>query len=106
MSRSYKKPWVKDYQPKMKRIHSRRYRRYIRQDMKQWRNRYFEGIFRDCCTCDCMEELWDDEDGLLTWPSCLSFEIEPEYPPRNKWIDPYDICDWKMHYEGVAYLHK
>jgi hypothetical protein len=97
---------MKDYNPKNKRIHARRYRRHIRQDVKQWRNRYYYGILRGCNTCDCMEELWDDDDGVVIWPSCLSFKLEPEYDPRNKWINPYDICDWRFYCKGPEYRRK
>lgn len=94
MSRSTKEPFEKDGRrsmAKLKRIHNRRYRRVFRQDVKQWRYRYEVG----CHTCDCIEELWDDVDGVISWPVCLSFELEPSYDHPKRWIDKYDICDYK-----------
>lgn len=111
MSRSYKKPWIKDNPRVMKRIHARRYRRYIRQDMKQWRNRYAEGIIRYCgyyweWSEDLFSEEWNWDVEVLYWRECLSFELEPSYDPRNKWIDPWDICDWRFYCEGPEYRRK
>lgn len=110
MSRSYKKPWVKDYNPIGKRIHARRYRRYIRQDVKQWRNRYYEGTFPGCVYCECLDEFWDNDAEALYWRACLAYELEPAYDPRNKWIDKYDICDWRIYWvdidPSIKYLHK
>lgn len=107
MSRSFKKPWVKDSQPELKRIHSRRYRRYIRQDLKQWRNRYSDSAIRDCVYCECLE-YWDTE--YYEWCAGMAYELEPEYAPRDKWIPLYDICDWRIYYPDICseikYLRK
>jgi hypothetical protein len=102
MSRSFKQPWVKDSPRIMKRIHNRRYRRYIKQDVKKWRKIYSEGVYSVCCAyCMC----FDDYDEL-TRRACMSYDWEPAYAPRNKWINPYDICDWRFRIRGVKRLPK
>ncbi len=115
MSRSYKKPWVKDYQPYLKKIHSRRYRRFIRQDVKQWRNRYTKGIISYCGSYwewseDMFSKYWDWDEEILFWRSTLSLQYEPEYSPRNKWINIWNVCDWRIYWVDidptVKYLRK
>src|SRR5688572_13986658 len=96
MSRSYKKPWVKDRGTQWKKICSRAHRRTARQILKPWRN-YLGTVERSCFGCECRE--WDYYEGMEYLPVC-EFDkdpMEPIFPLRIWLVDQYDICDWKWY---------
>lgn len=103
MSRSYKQPWVKDYQPELKKIHSRRYRRYSKRNLK---HRCFLDLAGHCDTCECLDEFWDNDAAACYWRACLAYETELSYDPRNKWLPKYSICDYRFYCEGVKSRRK
>lgn len=105
MSRSYKKPWIKDSSPDFKKICSRAHRRIARQILKPWIYRY-----RDCWGWGCEDNMitarwvpWDDDEyeyghcGFLC--NCYQFTapMEPAFPLRKELVDQYTICDWKYY---------
>lgn len=83
MSRSYRKPWLKDNGGKsgipMKTIHARRYRRICK-------------VLTKKNAKDRVNEVVIDSNE---WGYPELYYLEPEYPHRWSVSDPYDLCDWR-----------
>lgn len=78
MSRSTRQPWATDSygqcrRPKLKRIHERRYRRNVRQDVKQWNRMYYyqDGLYNFYAS-DFLDEFWDNDTEVLFWRAFLA----------------------------------
>lgn len=93
MSRSYRKPWVRDHPKGVKTLHARRERRIIKQLVKPWRLTYQD-----------MEDFEYDiylEDGVF-YPiftkvtMYISSSPEPILPSRKEITNPYDISDFRF----------
>lgn len=77
MSRSYKKPWLKDpANSYMKRIHARRFRRMVHQTVKQFR----------------YDPLWDYCGEGMEWKCETPMDIN--IPHYRSVTNQYDICDY------------
>src|ERR1044072_2589051 len=106
MSRSTRKPWVNScygwrQRPRIKRAQNRRYRKLVRSDLKQWRNRYFYSIFRDCNTWKCFEEECSIECKV-----CLAYELEPSYPHPHLFNQKCDIIEFRHYCDRPEYRRK
>lgn len=97
MSRSFKKPYVKDGGTGMKRCAARMERRIVKQLLKPWRNNYRPTIERGCWDCECRE--WDYFEGMEYLPMCDFDKAAPEplLPLRKQIVNGYDICDWRSY---------
>lgn len=78
MSRSYKRPWIKDpSNSPMKKVAARVYRRSTRQITETFRKGWEWG------------QDFDVEDDTPD-----AFLQDPEYPHRYALVDPYTVCDF------------
>lgn len=79
MSRSYKKPWVKDPANRyMKRMYAQAYRSHVHKIEKSLKISPYYGFFKDWQT--------DQIDTLVN-----------KLPHRRDVFNQYDICDFKFH---------
>lgn len=94
MSRSYRKPWIKDPANRyMKKLYARAYRRSCRQISHVFRKGWIDPMLLGILEVDDQEE--------------------PVYPHKHEVMDPYDICDYSFyiprriryrHYGGRAFI--
>lgn len=109
MSRSYRKPWIKDNANGLKQVCSRMHRRIARQICKTWVHKY-----KECWGYGCEYELaapWDDDEpdnpcGLSCRCKQFITPMEPTFPIRKELVDQYDICDWKMYRPNEPYYYR
>lgn len=93
MSRSYRKPWIKDpANTRMKILHARRMRRITRQITDLWAKTHPDehSVY---CYCD-LE--WDED--IDCWGPCPHSNISygPVYPHSYEITNPYDVCDFRF----------
>lgn len=92
MSRSYRKPWIKDPANRyMKILHARKMRRITRQITHVWTKEHPNDWWL-WCTCD----EWED------CTICRGMH-EPIYPHRYEIDDPWDICDFRYYVSAYMY---
>jgi hypothetical protein len=95
MSRSYRKPWIKEHQRNLsnKTIHNRRERRIIRQLVKPWKVRYNENWLYEIN----LSELYEFPNGwTYEFSKLANSPIEPPLPSRREMTDTYDISDYRF----------
>lgn len=93
MSRSYRKPWVKDPANRyMKTVHARRMRRIANQITGHWTKTHPDESSW-YCWCD-LE--WNED--IDSWGPCShSHEpLGPQYPHSYEITNPYDIYDYRF----------
>lgn len=90
MSRSLKKnPYATDSRKTFeKRVHSRRFRKIIRQRLQPWKYRYYYHQRILCGFCEC------DELGLCPW---IYVGDEPEFPHPFEITNPALVCDFRFY---------
>lgn len=91
MSRSYRKPWIKEHQRNVKTIHNRRERRIIKQLVKKYSTNFYQE--RSCWGCECGEEPW------VSYIDPCPFIYTDHYPPlpsRREMTDSYSISDYRF----------
>jgi hypothetical protein len=94
MSRSFKKnPYATDpSNSKMKPIHSRKFRRIIRQRLKPWKYRYEKFGLGWCNFCNInLEEF--NTNGCM----CLQPSPEPVFPHPFEVTNPASVCDFRFY---------
>lgn len=97
MSRSYKKPYLKDGGTGMKKCAARMERRIVKQLLKPWRYTYTDCQVSDCfLTCAMMDPEHKDEICRHLCFALMS-PLEPLLPLRKQIVNGYDMCDWKMY---------
>jgi hypothetical protein len=102
MSRSKRKPWLKDYgrrsKPKIKRIQNRRYRHYVRMVVKPWGLRYWEHTDeRYCGFCEC----WEENKGYY-----MKQPEEPAFADPHKFSNKYDVIDYRCYCDSPEHRRK
>lgn len=97
MSRSYRKPWVKDPSNSyMKKIYARAFRRTCRQISHVFKTRWDD----DLALYEFFE--WEGSPEEDTWSFVKSYKevddwgFEPVYPHRRDIINMYAVCDYRF----------
>lgn len=104
MSRSYRKPWVKD--PKnswMKRVYAKAYRRTCRQISHVLKTRWNDDLMYYDDNWG-----WHSADGTLVHAPLYplkDFYLCPIYPHRREIINQYSICDFKFFISRGCITH-
>lgn len=87
MSRSYRKPWVKDpNNRKMKKISARIYRSRCRQISRVFTKHWIDPLWVAFC------EINEDYQNL----DLVGYD-DPAYPHRRQVIGQYDVCDYRFY---------
>jgi hypothetical protein len=93
MSRSYRKPWVKDSNPDLRKCHARAVRRNAKQVLHEFKKTHFP------------------EWSILFWESYEYEEYwetspEPEFRHWKSIINQWDICDWRFYDDENPKYHR
>lgn len=97
MSRSYKKPWIKDKGTYLKKVCSRTHRHACRQICHVHRKK-INAADRNCKICAGATEYAMEHCGL-----CIEISF---FPLRNELVNQWDVCDWRFYGKEPRYKRK